>query len=99
MPIVSNWIAKYKVCVVEELEEAKAGGSGKGGKILKICTAKVGVTDEGDPETITVVTSAPNVRLKSRLVVAPVGSTVLGPAGEGMPIERTSVGGVMSEGM
>lgn len=34
-----------------------------------------------------------------RIVVAPVGSTVVDASGEEMVIQKTSVGGVMSEGM
>ena len=45
------------------------------------------------------LSSRPNVREKSRLAVAPVGSTVLSSSGEGMLITKSSVGGVMSEGM
>ena len=78
--------------VVESLTES----GGKGTKALKICLVDIGA-DDG--KLITVVTSAPNVRVKSRLAVAPVGSTVLTPTGEGMVIAKTSVGGTMSEGM
>jgi tRNA-binding EMAP/Myf-like protein len=88
---VHQWIADYRVGVVESMEES----GGKGTKALKICQVNI-----GDPDNlITVVTSAPNVRTKSRLAVAPVGSTVLTPQGEGMLISKTSVGGVMSQGM
>jgi len=89
---VHQWIADYRVGVVESMEES----GGKGTKALKICQVDIGA-DDG--KWITVVTSAPNVRVKSRLAVAPVGSTVLTPSGEGMLITKTSVGGVMSEGM
>ena len=89
---VHQWIAEYKVGVVESIEES----GGKGTKALKICKVDIGAADGN---LITVVTSAPNVRAKSRLAVAPVGSTVLTPQGEGMVITKTSVGGVMSEGM
>ena len=88
---VSDWIAEYKVGVVESLEES----GGKGTKALKICRVDIGAG--GDP--IQVVTSAPNVREKSRLVVAPVGSTVLGSDGEGMAVAKTTVGGHTSEGI
>mmetsp|Transcript_11057 Transcript_11057/g.22901 ORF Transcript_11057/g.22901 Transcript_11057/m.22901 type:complete len:182 (+) Transcript_11057:83-628(+) len=87
---VSEWISDYKVGVVESLEES----GGKGTKALKICKVNI-----GDAESIQVVTSAPNVRLESRLAVAPVGSTVLGSDGEGMAIIKSTVGGHTSEGM
>jgi tRNA-binding EMAP/Myf-like protein len=92
--VVSDWISKYKVGVVESIEES----GGKGTKALKICQVDIGL-DNGN--LITVVTTAPNVRLKSRLAVAPIGSTVLSPSGEneGLLITKTSIGGVMSEGM
>ena len=68
---------------------------GKGTKALKICQVNI-----GDPDnTIQVVTSAPNVRLESKLAVAPVGSTVLGSDGEGMTVTKTTVGGHTSEGI
>mmetsp|Transcript_20362 Transcript_20362/g.26259 ORF Transcript_20362/g.26259 Transcript_20362/m.26259 type:complete len:178 (-) Transcript_20362:301-834(-) len=88
---VHQWIADYRVGVVESIQES----GGKGTKALKICKVNI-----GDPDNlITVVTSAPNVRAQSRLAVAPVGSTVITPQGEGMLIAKTSVSGVMSEGM
>jgi tRNA-binding EMAP/Myf-like protein len=88
---VHQWIADYRVGVVESMEES----GGKGAKALKICQVNI-----GDPDNlITVVTSAQNVRTKSRLAVAPVGSTVLTESGEGMLITKSSVGGVMSLGM
>jgi tRNA-binding EMAP/Myf-like protein len=89
---VHQWISDYRVGVVESIEES----GGKGTKALKICQVDIGA-DDG--KLVTVVTSAPNVRAQSRLAVAPVGSTVLMPSGEGMLISKTSVGGVMSEGM
>jgi tRNA-binding EMAP/Myf-like protein len=90
--VVSDWISKYKVGVVESIVES----GGKGTKALKICQVDIGLDN-----LITVVTSAPNVRLHSRLAVAPIGSTVLSPSGEneGLLITKTSIGGVMSEGM
>jgi tRNA-binding EMAP/Myf-like protein len=88
---VHQWIADYRVGIVESIEES----GGKGTKALKICKVDIGEPDN----LITVVTSAPNVRTKSRLAVAPVGSTVLTPQGEGMVIVKTSISGVMSEGM
>ena len=91
--VVSDWISKYKVGVVESIVES----GGKGTKALKICQVDIGL----DTGLITVVTTAPNVRLHSRLAVAPIGSTVLSPTGEneGLLITKTSIGGVMSEGM
>jgi len=88
---VDQWISDYRVGVVESLQES----GGKGTKALKICQVNIGDSDN----LITVVTSAPNVRLHSRLAVAPVGSTVLTSSGAGLLISKTSVGGVMSEGM
>jgi tRNA-binding EMAP/Myf-like protein len=88
--VVYDWISAYKVGLVESLEES----GGKGTKALKICQVNIGGED-----TIQVVTSAPNVRLESRLAVAPIGSTVLGSNGEGMKVTKTSVGGVTSEGI
>lgn len=49
--------------------------------------------------TITVVTSASNVREGSRVAVAPVGSQVLAEDGSEITVQRTAVGGVTSEGM
>jgi len=92
MPIVSNWISKYKVGVVESVEET----GGKGAKKMKICKVNVGLKNG---VLITVVTSAPNVRISSRLAVAPIGSTILGPTNEGVLVTKTSVAGVMSEGI
>jgi|AntRauTorckE5430_2_1112549.scaffolds.fasta_scaffold01163_5 tRNA-binding EMAP/Myf-like protein len=88
---VHQWIADYRVAVVESIQES----GGKGTKALKICQVNIGDSDN----CITVVTSAPNVRIQSRLAVAPVGSTVLATNGEGLLVTKTSVGGVMSEGM
>eukprot|EP00535_Pseudo-nitzschia_heimii_P005397 CAMPEP_0197182698 /NCGR_PEP_ID=MMETSP1423-20130617/6568_1 /TAXON_ID=476441 /ORGANISM="Pseudo-nitzschia heimii, Strain UNC1101" /LENGTH=185 /DNA_ID=CAMNT_0042633155 /DNA_START=39 /DNA_END=596 /DNA_ORIENTATION=+ len=88
---VSDWIADYKVGIVESLEES----GGKGTKALKVCKVDVG----GDGDLLQVVTSAPNVRPASRIVVAPVGSTVLGSDGEGLTVAKTTVGGHVSEGM
>ena len=82
--------SKYKVGVVLSIDELPK----KGGKPLRSC--KVALAGN---ETICVVTSAANVRDNSRIVVAPVGSSVLDDSGEEMEIKKTSVGGVMSEGM
>ena len=86
-------VSQYKVGIVLSLEGC--GGKTKSGKALKAC--KVNVGDEANP--VTVVTSASNVRTDSRVVVALVGSTVLNDENEQMKVEKTSVGGVMSEGM
>lgn len=86
---VSDWISEYKVGVVESLEES----GGKGTKALKICQVNIG------DATIQVVTSASNVRLESRVAIAPVGSTVLGSDGEGMAVTKSTVGGHTSEGI
>ena len=90
--VISDWISQYKVCVVEAIEEA----GGKGTKTLKICQVNIGDSAGG---LITVVTAAPNVRLHSRLVVAPVGATVLDASGAPLTITKTNVGGVVSAGM
>mmetsp|Transcript_23263 Transcript_23263/g.36377 ORF Transcript_23263/g.36377 Transcript_23263/m.36377 type:complete len:176 (-) Transcript_23263:130-657(-) len=82
--------SSYKVGIVLSIEDK----SKSGGKPLKVCSVNIG----GD-EPICVVTNAPNVRLSSRLVVAPVGSTIINDEGEEMEIKKTAVGGVMSEGM
>mmetsp|Transcript_17282 Transcript_17282/g.49507 ORF Transcript_17282/g.49507 Transcript_17282/m.49507 type:complete len:188 (+) Transcript_17282:174-737(+) len=79
----------YKVGVVLSIDELPK----KGGKPLRSCKVDVG------DEIICVVTSAANVRDNSRIVVAPVGSSVLDGSGEEVEIKKTSVGGVMSEGM
>lgn len=84
--------SEYKVGVVLSVEECSKS---KGGKTLRAC--KVNIGDADNP--ITVVTAASNVRDNSRIVVAPVGSTVLDESGEAMQIKKTSVAGVMSEGM
>ncbi|GMH53610.1 hypothetical protein TL16_g01489 [Triparma laevis f. inornata] len=59
--------------------------------------------DVGSSSPITVVTNAPNVRVSSRIVVATLGAIVpsgADPEEDGViTISRTSVGGVMSEGM
>ena len=95
---VSDWISSYKVGKVESLEET----GGKGTKALKICKVDVGVTgnDDGD-DIIQVVTSAPNVRLGTRLAVAPIGSFILDGSGGDEPIlvKKTTVGGHLSQGI
>ncbi|KAL7518913.1 hypothetical protein ACHAWX_003714 [Stephanocyclus meneghinianus] len=84
-------ISQYKVGIVLSVEiKTKSGG-----KPLKACTVNIG--DEDHP--ITVATVASNVREGSRLVVAPVGSTIINDEGEEQTITKTTVGGVPSEGM
>lgn len=82
--------SQYKVGIVLSVETK----SKSGGKPLKVCSVNIG---SGDP--IVVVTAATNVRDNSRLVVAPVGSTVINDEGEEQEIKKTAVGGIMSEGM
>lgn len=93
-------ISLYKVGVVLSVEEA---GGKKGGKALKICSVNIGGdeggNDDGDVSALMIVTSAPNVRDGSRVVVAPVGSIIITDDGEEMTVKATSVGGVMSQGM
>jgi tRNA-binding EMAP/Myf-like protein len=84
-------LSLYKVGEVLSLEDC---GTSKG-KTLRAC--KVNIGDIDNP--ITVVTAAPNVREKSRLAVAPVGSVVLSEDGEEITVQKTAVGGVQSEGM
>ena len=83
--------SKYKVGLVLSVEDKTKSG----GKPLKVCSVNIG----GDEPTVVVVTAAPNVRESSRLVVAPVGSTIINDEGEEIEIKKTAVGGVMSEGM
>jgi phenylalanyl-tRNA synthetase beta chain len=83
-------ISEYKVGVVESIEELPKSG----GKQLRLCNINV-----GDAELVPVVTSAPNVRDKSRVVVALAGSSVINEEGEEMKLQKTSVGGKMSHGM
>ena len=85
-------ISQYKVGLVLSIEDC---GSQKSNKTLKAC--KVNLGDEGSP--VTVVTSANNVREGSRLAVAPAGSTFINEEGDEATVKKTSVGGVMSEGM
>lgn len=86
-------VSQYKVGLIQSVNEAASKGAG--GKALRVCTVDVGE----DSGVITVVTSAPNVRDGSRVAVAPAGSTVMTEAGEELTVKRTSVGGIMSEGM
>mmetsp|Transcript_16822 Transcript_16822/g.38741 ORF Transcript_16822/g.38741 Transcript_16822/m.38741 type:complete len:180 (+) Transcript_16822:740-1279(+) len=85
-------VSQFKVGVVLDVEDC---GNPKKGKPLKSC--KVNVGDEENP--VTIVTSASNVRNGSRVVVALAGSTVYNAEGEEEAIQKTTVGGSMSEGM
>mmetsp|Transcript_16709 Transcript_16709/g.20846 ORF Transcript_16709/g.20846 Transcript_16709/m.20846 type:complete len:187 (+) Transcript_16709:81-641(+) len=89
-------VTLYKVGVVLGLEGCGHCRS-KSGKALKACKIKVSLDNGVEP--ITVVTSASNVREGSRIVVAPVGTTYMDEQGQEHLIQRTSVGGVVSEGM
>ena len=63
-------ISQYKVGVVLSLEDC--GKCKGGGKSLRACKIRVGGVDDNnfddENDVVTVVTSAPNVRLKSRSV-------------------------------
>ncbi|KAL7462919.1 hypothetical protein ACHAXS_003294 [Conticribra weissflogii] len=85
--------SQYKVGKVLSVDTKSAKGGG--GKPLRACSVDVG--DEGNP--ITVVTSASNVREGSRIVVAPIGSVVINDEGEEITVKKTTVGGVISEGI
>lgn len=94
-------VSQYKVGLVLSLEDCGKCKSG-GGKQLRACKIRIGGTDGDYKEetgVVTVVTSAPNVRENSRVVVALSGTTVLGEDGEMMPVTKATVGGVVSEGM
>jgi len=84
-------LSQYKVGVVQSVKPCSKGG----GKPLKACQVNVG----NDAGPITVVTSASNVREESRVAVAPIGSKIIDETGEEVVIQKTAVGGVMSEGM
>jgi tRNA-binding EMAP/Myf-like protein len=87
-------VSQYKVGVVLSLEGC--GGKCANGKALKAC--RVNVTgDEANPATI--VTSASNVRTGSRVVVALAGTSFLNGEGDAVTVQKTAVGGVMSDGM
>lgn len=94
-------LSQYKVGVILSLEDC--GKCKSGGKALRACKIRVGGTDndnyDGDSDIVSVVTSAPNVREFSRVVVAMPGSSVLADNGEMMEVKKATVGGVISEGM
>lgn len=96
-------ISEYKVGVVVALEELKSTGSSNG-KPLRLCSVNVGTTtsttsNNEDGQPVDIVTSAPNVRLESRVVVALAGSTVVTETGEELTLKPTTVGGKVSHGM
>eukprot|EP00934_Nitzschia_sp_Nitz4_P001352 Nitzschia sp. Nitz4//scaffold267_size26297//15387//15899//NITZ4_008269-RA/size26297-processed-gene-0.29-mRNA-1//-1//CDS//3329544905//1352//frame0 len=82
--------SEYKVGVILMVSDSAK----KGGKTLKVCSINI-----GSDAPITVVTSAPNVRDGSRVAVALAGSSVVTEEGEEMQVEKTTVGGTLSEGM
>mmetsp|Transcript_17560 Transcript_17560/g.33303 ORF Transcript_17560/g.33303 Transcript_17560/m.33303 type:complete len:189 (-) Transcript_17560:48-614(-) len=93
-------VSKYKVGLVLSLEDC--GKCKIGGKQLRACKIRIGGTDgdyQEETNVVTVVTSAPNVRENSRVVVALSGTSVIGDDGELMPVTKATVGGVVSEGM
>jgi tRNA-binding EMAP/Myf-like protein len=88
-------ISEYKVGVVVGLEDIIISSSKTSKtKTLKLCSINIG---QGEP--VPVVTSAPNVRLESRVVVALAGSTVVTNGGELIKLQPTLVGGKLSHGM
>ena len=90
-------LSLYRVGVVESLEDCPSPP--KSGKLLRACRIRIGNDDNDEPILLTVVTSAPNVRIGSRVAVAPVGSAVELDDGSSMTLQKTTVGGVVSEGM
>lgn len=89
-------ITLYKVGVIQTLEGC-GNHKAKNGKALKAC--KVRISPVESEELITVVTAASNVREGSRVVVAPSGTTFMSPDGEEHMITKSTIGGVVSEGM
>mmetsp|Transcript_25811 Transcript_25811/g.63231 ORF Transcript_25811/g.63231 Transcript_25811/m.63231 type:complete len:175 (+) Transcript_25811:203-727(+) len=85
-------ISEYKVGIVLSCEDV----SKKGGKPMKVLKVDIGSGDEGG---IPIVTTAPNVRDGSRVVVAPAGSTVVSEEGEEIQLTNSTVGGHPSWGM
>lgn len=85
-------ISEYKVGVVLSCEDV----SKKGSKPMKVLKVDIG---SGDEDGIPVVTTAPNVRDGSRVVVAPAGSTVVSEEGEEIQLTKSTVGGHPSWGM
>jgi tRNA-binding EMAP/Myf-like protein len=89
-------ISQYKVGIVLSVEECSSS-SGKSNKTLRVCQVNVG--QAADVDSVTIVTSASNVRPGSRVAVALAGSSILNEQGEEMQVKKTIVGGVASEGM
>ena len=87
-------LSQYKIGVVLSVKPCPK--EGRGGQPLTACHIRVGSVAS---ESITVVTSSTNVRVNSRVVVAPVGSKFVNEDGEEDVIQKTAVGGIMSEGM
>lgn len=85
-------ITEYKVGVVLSCEDI----SKKGGKPMKVLKVDIG---SGDEDGLPVVTTAPNVRNGSRVVVAPAGSKVMNEEGEEIQLTKSTVGGHPSWGM
>ncbi|CAJ1965065.1 unnamed protein product [Cylindrotheca closterium] len=85
-------ISEYKVGIVLSCEDIPK----KGGKPMKVLKVDIGSEDDGG---IPVVTTAPNVRDGSRVVVAPAGSTVVSEEGEEIQLTKSTVGGHPSWGM
>lgn len=93
-------VSQYKVGLVLSLEDC--GKCKSGGKPLRACKIIIGGSDgdyNEETDVVTVVTSAPNVRQHSRVVVALSGSSILGDDGEMVQVTKATVGGVVSEGM
>lgn len=93
-------VSQYKVGIILSLEDC---GKCKGSqKALRACKIRISGTDNDnyqEEDVLTVVTSAPNVRIHSNVVVAVAGSSVLGSDGEMIDVAKATVGGVVSEGM
>lgn len=85
-------ISDYKVGLVLSYEDV----SKKGGKPMKVLKVDIA---SGDEDGIPVVTTAPNVRDGSRVVVAPAGSTVVSEEGEKIQLTKSTVAGHPSWGM
>ena len=93
--MVQEYLESYKVGIVLDVQDC---GNCKGSKkALRAC--KVQISQDPDVSTVSVVTSATNVRQGSRVVVAPAGSTVIGDTGEPLIVTIASVGGHTSEGI
>lgn len=93
-------VSQFKVGLVLSVKDCGSCAKTKG-KVLKECSIKISPEEncDGDNSVITVVTSASNVREGSRVVVAPVGCTVMNEEGEEITVKRATVGGSISEGI